>query len=150
MPHRERPLIVRCAYGAFGLVCVAVGFVGIVTPVMPGFVFLVIALWAFRNSSAKMESWLLDNRYVGQTLRDWDAGRSMKLRTKIVALCMIWVAISVTCYKIATSNPIFIKQIAWTLPKWVPLTILVGTVIWLTDFLRRVPLSVETSPREKL
>lgn len=150
MPHRERPLIVRCAYGAFGLVCVAVGFVGIVTPVMPGFVFLVIALWAFRNSSAKMESWLLDNRYVGQTLRDWDAGRSMKLRTKIVALCMIWVAISVTCYKIATSTPIFIKQIAWTLPKWVPLTILVGTVIWLTDFLRRVPLSVETSPREKL
>jgi uncharacterized protein len=150
MPHRERPLIVRCAYGAFGLVCVAVGFVGIVTPVMPGFVFLVIALWAFRNSSAKMESWLLDNRYVGQTLRDWDAGRSMKLRTKIVALCMIWVAISVTCYKIATSNPIFIKQIAWTLPKWVPLTILVGTVIWLTDFLRRVPLSIETSPPEKL
>ncbi len=128
----------------------AVGFVGIVTPVMPGFVFLVIALWAFRNSSAKMENWLLDNRYVGQTLRDWDAGRSMKLRTKIVALCMIWVAISVTCYKIATSNPIFIKQIAWTLPKWVPLTILVGTVIWLTDFLRRVPLSVETSPPEKL
>jgi uncharacterized membrane protein YbaN (DUF454 family) len=150
MPHRERPLIVRCASGAFGLVCVAVGFVGIVTPVMPGFVFLVIALWAFRNSSAKMESWLLDNRYVGQTLRDWDAGRSMKLRTKIVALCMIWVAISVTCYKIATSNPIFIKQIAWTLPKWVPLTILVGTVIWLTDFLRRVPLSIETSPPEKL
>jgi uncharacterized membrane protein YbaN (DUF454 family) len=150
MPHRERPLIVRCAYGAFGLVCVAVGFVGIVTPVMPGFVFLVIALWAFRNSSAKMESWLLDNRYVGQTLRDWDAGRSMKLRTKIVALCMIWVAISVTCYKIATSTPIFIKQIAWTLPKWVPLTILVGTVIWLTDFLRRVPLSIETSPPEKL
>lgn len=148
MPHKERPLIVRCAYGAFGIVCVGVGFVGIVTPVMPGFVFLVIALWAFRNSSERMESWLLNNRYVGQTLRDWDAGRSMKLRTKIIALTMIWVAISATCYKIYTSEPILIKQIEWVLPKWVPLTILLGTVIWLTDFLRRVPLAAETPPAQ--
>ncbi len=148
MPHKERPLIVRCAYGAFGMVCVAVGFVGIVTPVMPGFVFLVIALWAFRHSSERMENWLLDNRYVGQTLRDWDAGRSMKLRTKVVALTMIWVAISATCYKIYFSAPIYIKQIDWTLPKWVPLVLLVGTVIWLTDFLRRVPLAVETPSSE--
>jgi uncharacterized membrane protein YbaN (DUF454 family) len=150
MPHRERPMIVRCAYGAFGAVCVVVGFVGIVTPVMPGFVFLVIALWAFRNSSETMENWLLNNRYVGQTLRDWDAGRSMKLRTKIVALCMIWLAISLTCYKIYTSAPIFIKQIDLTMPKWIPLVILVGTVIWLTDYLRRVPLAVETSEPKTL
>lgn len=126
----------------------AVGFVGIVTPVMPGFVFLVIALWAFRHSSEKMENWLLNNRYVGQTLRDWDSGRSMKLRTKIVAICMIWAAISATCYKIYWSAPIYIKQIDWTLPKWVPLVLLVGTVVWLTDFLRRVPLSVETPSTE--
>jgi hypothetical protein len=63
---------------------------------------------------------------------------------------MIWVAISVTCYKIATSNPIFIKQIDWTMPKWIPLLILVGTVIWLTDYLRRVPLAVETSEPKTL
>ena len=148
MPHKERPLIVRCAYGAFGIICVAVGFVGIVTPVMPGFVFLVIALWAFRHSSEKMENWLLNNRYVGQTLRDWDSGRSMKLGTKIVAICMIWAAISATCYKIYWSAPIYIKQLDWTLPKWVPLVLLVGTVVWLTDFLRRVPLSIETPSTE--
>jgi uncharacterized membrane protein YbaN (DUF454 family) len=117
---------------------------------MPGFVFLVIALWAFRNSSEKLENWLLNNRYVGQTLRDWDSGRSMKLRTKIIALVMIWLAISATCYKIYSSAPIYVKQVDWTLPKWVPLVLLVGTVIWLTDFLRRVPLSTETSVPEKL
>ena len=121
MPHRERPLIVRCAYGAFGAVCVVVGFVGIVTPVMPGFVFLVIALWAFR-----------------------------KLRTKIIALCMIWLAISLTCYKIYTSARIYIKQIDWTMPKWIPLLILVGPVIWLTDYVRRVPLAAETSEPKTL
>lgn len=148
MPQRKHPLVVRCAYGAFGLVCVAVGFVGIVTPVMPGFVFLLIALWAFRNSSERLENWLLNNRFVGQALRDWDNGRSMKLRTKILALSMIWVAISYTCYKIAKSEPIFIKQIAWTLPKWVPLGLLIATVIWLTDFLRRIPLTPETQPAQ--
>jgi hypothetical protein len=74
----------------------------------------------------------------------------MKLRTKIIALCMIWLAISLTCYKIYTSAPIYIKQIDWTMPKWIPLLILVGTVIWLTDYLRRVPLAAETSEPKTL
>ena len=131
----------RPVYAIFGILCVAVGFVGLVTPVMPGTVFFIIALWAFRNSSEKLENWLLNNRFIGPTLRDWDENRAMKPRTKVVALLSVWVAIPFTCVYIFRKPPILIKSIDWELPKFAPIGLLVITLVWLTWFLIRLPVS---------
>jgi uncharacterized protein len=126
------PKALRPVYAVFGIVCVAVGFVGLVTPVMPGTVFFVIALWAFRNSSEKLEKWLLNNRFVGPTLRDWDENRAMKPRTKVIAIVSVWVAIPFTCVYIWRKPPILIKQIDWIMPKLIPIGLLAITLVWLT------------------
>jgi len=139
MPHRNRPLLVKALFAGFGIVCVGVGFIGLITPGLPGFVFFLIALWAFRNSSEKLENWLLANKYVGPTLRDWDENRSMKLRTKIIAISMIWVAIGYTIYKILSKPPIVIEQWHFELPKWIPIALLAMTILSLTVYLVRVP-----------
>ena len=80
----------RFGYVAFGLLCVGLGFVGAVLPLMPSTVFFIVALWAFKRSSPKLETWLLERSPV---LRDWDRDRSMATRTKVVAIAMIWAAI---------------------------------------------------------
>ncbi len=83
----------RLGYLALGSVCVALGFIGYVTPVMPGTVFFIVALWAFKRSSPRLETWLLTRSPVASVLRDWDRDRSMRFRTKILAIGMIWLAI---------------------------------------------------------
>jgi uncharacterized membrane protein YbaN (DUF454 family) len=139
MTHKQRPLLVRILFGGFGVACVGIGFVGILTPGLPGFVFFVIALWAFRNSSQQLEDWILANRLIGPTLKDWEENHSMKLSTKVLAISMIWVAIGVTIYRILTTPPIVIEAWKFHLPKWIPVVLLVGTIVGLTIYLVRVP-----------
>ena len=139
MTHKQRPLLVRILFGGFGIGCVGIGFIGILTPGLPGFVFFVIALWAFRNSSQQMEDWILANRFVGPTLKDWEENRSMKRSTKVLAISMIWIAIGVTIYRIFTTPPIVIEAWNFHLPKWIPIALLVGTILGLTIYLIKVP-----------
>lgn len=139
MAQHNRPILVRALFAGFGLGCVGIGFVGLVTPGLPGFVFFLIALWAFRNSSPRLEEWLLSNRFVGPTLKDWEQERSMKRSTKIIAISMIWVAIGFTIYRIMTKPPIVIEQWHFELPKWVPVSVLAITILSLTVYLSRIP-----------
>ena len=139
MAHNSKPKFLRVLYGAFGILCVGVGFVGLVTPVMPGFVFFLIALWAFRNSSEQLEHWLLNNKRIGPTLRDWDEDRSMKLQTKVIAIASIWIAITSTSVYIYRKPRIIIPQWDFELPKAVPIGVLIITLVWLTLYLVKVP-----------
>jgi uncharacterized membrane protein YbaN (DUF454 family) len=139
MPHKRRSLPVRVLFASFGLVCVGVGFVGLMTPVMPGFVFFLIALWAFRNSSERLEQWLLANRFIGPALRDWEENRSMKLGTKVLAISMIWVAIGFTIFWIASKPSIVIERWHFELPKWIPIGLLAATILSLTYYLYSIP-----------
>ena len=70
------------------------GYIGAITPLMPSTVFFLIALWAFKRSSAPLEAWLLSRPHVGPALRDWDENRSMTVQNKRVAIVMLWVTIA--------------------------------------------------------
>lgn len=65
---------------------VAVGTIGIVLPVLPTTPFLLIALWAFSQSSEKFHSWLFNHRYLGPPLQDWEQFGIIPMRAKIIAL----------------------------------------------------------------
>lgn len=58
---------------AFGWVCVVLGIIGIVTPVMPGTVFLILAAWLFARSSPRFENWLLTHPRLGPSVVAWRA-----------------------------------------------------------------------------
>jgi len=88
--------IARPLYLALGLLCVGLGYVGILIPGMPSTVFFICAVWAFKRSSPKFENWLLNHRVFGPTLRDWEETRSIAKRTKIVAITMIWLCIGIS------------------------------------------------------
>lgn len=85
--HRAAP--VRWMYCGLGWFFVGLGIIGTVLPVMPGFVFFILALWAFRNGSATLESMLLNNRTIGPKLRDWDEHHRIPPKIKGVAISCI-------------------------------------------------------------
>ena len=68
---------------------------------MPSTIFFILALWAFKRSSPRLERKLLDHPIIGPTLRDWDANRAVKRRTKIVAIIAIWGCLVVSAILVA-------------------------------------------------
>jgi uncharacterized membrane protein YbaN (DUF454 family) len=77
-----------------GFLCVGLGWVGLVTPGMPGTVFFVAATWCFSRSNPRLERWVLELPGVGQLVDDYRSGLGMPRRAKITAITCIVVACS--------------------------------------------------------
>jgi hypothetical protein len=85
---------------ALGFVCVGLGAVGVVVPVMPTTVFLLVALWAFSRSSERFHLWLWNHRRFGPPLRNWHRHRVISPRAKALAVgtmgaSLAWVGLGI-------------------------------------------------------
>ena len=81
---------------ALGWVCVGIGFIGIVTPIIPTIDFVLIAAFLFSKSSTRFDQWLLNHRLFGPVVRDWRGGLGFTTRLKAISIIGIIVTFSVT------------------------------------------------------
>lgn len=88
-PIVSRTAPVRWTYCGLGWLFVGLGVIGTILPVMPGFVFFLMALWAFRHGSPALEHRLLTNRFVGPRLQDWETNRAIPVKVKWFAISCI-------------------------------------------------------------
>jgi uncharacterized membrane protein YbaN (DUF454 family) len=79
-----------------GILCVALGYVGILIPGMPSTVFFICALWAFKRSSPRFESWLLNHPVFGSVLRDWEERKVISPRIKAIAITSLVVCVGIS------------------------------------------------------
>ncbi len=63
--------LVRFLLVVFGWLNVALAIIGIVIPGFPTTIFLIIALWAFSQSSKRLHYWLFNHRMFGPLLHSW-------------------------------------------------------------------------------
>lgn len=75
----------RWAMFALAWVCVGLGIIGLVTPVMPGTVFLILAAWLFTRSSPRFERWLLTHPRLGPSVVAWRANGIVPRWAQLVA-----------------------------------------------------------------
>ncbi len=75
----------RWLYVGLGCGCVGLGILGIFLPVLPTTPFLLVAVWAFSRSSARLEHWLLNHERLGPPLRRFRSDRVVPWKTKIIA-----------------------------------------------------------------
>ena len=68
---------------------VILGAIGAVLPILPTTIFLIIALGIFSKSSPKFHQMLLNNKWFGQGLRQWEETQSISKQSKIKATAMI-------------------------------------------------------------
>lgn len=79
--HRyRRPLLFTA-----GWVFTAIGVVGMILPLMPGTIFLIMAAWCFSRSSPRFEAWLLGHPRLGPQVRRWRESGTIARPVKFVA-----------------------------------------------------------------
>ncbi len=69
-----------------GWSCVALGVVGAILPVLPTTPFLLLALALFSRSSPRFHQMLLDNRWFGDGLRQWQERKTISRKSRRTAL----------------------------------------------------------------
>jgi len=79
--HRfRRPLLF-----AAGWILTALGAIGMILPLLPGTIFLIMAAWCFSQSSPRFEAWLLGHPRLGPQVRRWREAGTIDRRVKLVA-----------------------------------------------------------------
>lgn len=71
---------------AAGIVFLVVGAIGMVVPMLPGTVFLILSAWCFTRSSPRFEAWLLNHPWLGPGVRRWRETGAIPPMVKLFAL----------------------------------------------------------------
>lgn len=79
-----------------GTLCVALGLVGILIPVLPTTPFLLLAAFCYGRSSPRFLHWLLTNRWFGAYIRNYREGRGLPRREKALTILALWLTIGVS------------------------------------------------------
>ena len=77
---------VRALLWIGGSVSLLLGLVGVVLPGLPTTPFILLAAACYAKASPRLHAWLLNHRWFGAMLRDWERERSLTRRTKTVAV----------------------------------------------------------------
>src|SRR3990170_4070727 len=93
-PKRNR--VTRILLMVAGTVSLAFAVVGLVLPLIPTTPFLLLAAACYCRSSERLYHWLISNKWFGEYIRNYREGRGIPLKTKILALTVLWVTISVS------------------------------------------------------
>ncbi len=89
-----------------GWLSLALGIIGVVLPIMPSTVFLLIALWCFSRSHPQLAAWLYSHPSLGRPLRDWREHGVVPLHAKVFATVMMLTSLGVIWF--GTSGSVYV------------------------------------------
>lgn len=117
-----RKTVVRALYLIAGLLCVLIGLIGVILPLLPTTPFLLVAAFCFSRSSERLHQYLLNHRIFGGLIRDWENYGVIPLKAKVIATTMMLLMVS---------YPLFFKSFHIGLKMMVVATILLAmSYIW--------------------
>ena len=104
----------RIVFFALGWLFVALGGLGVLLPVLPTTPFLILALACFTRSSERCRTMLLNNRWFGPPLRQWEADKSVARHHKLKASGLIVLTFGLSIWVVANSAwlPILLVMLA--------------------------------------
>ncbi len=103
----------RVFYFSLGWLFFALGAIGALLPVIPTTPFMLLALWAFSQSSERFHNWLYNHRFFGPPLQKWHQYRVIPLPAKIVSVSFM--SISLVYMTLFVPVAIWLKLIVATL-----------------------------------
>jgi uncharacterized membrane protein YbaN (DUF454 family) len=81
-----------------GILCAAIGLVGIFIPILPTTPFLLAAEFFFARSSEKFLNWLFSNRFFGPYLENYKSGQGLSIKDKVITITLLWLTIGTSMF----------------------------------------------------
>jgi len=88
-----------------GSVSLFFGIIGIFLPILPTTPFLLLTAACYIRSSERMYNWLLNNRWFGEYIRNYQSGRGIPLKTKLFAISAMWITMCISVILVARNIP---------------------------------------------
>jgi len=98
--------IKKGAYFIVGTLALVLGVIGAFLPVLPTTPLILLAAGCYIRSSKKFYEWLINNERFGKAIEDYHTGRGITKNTKIRAIVMMWLMITLSAYLFITSIPL--------------------------------------------
>jgi len=105
-PGRHVGRMGRSLWLALGLLFVALGLIGMLLPLMPTTIFLILAAACFARSSPRLEARLLDHPRLGPPVRAWRDQRAIGRKAKLMACTGIAAGYGLFCWAARPSLPV--------------------------------------------
>ncbi len=87
---------------AIGWLCVVLGGVGIVLPLLPTTPFLLLAATCFAKSSDRFYQWLIGHSWFGKYIENYRNGLGIPMKVKILTILMLWLSIGFSVIYVVT------------------------------------------------
>ncbi len=85
-----------------GSICLVLGVLGILLPILPTTPFLLLAAACYSRSSQRFHDWLITNRLCGAYIRNYREGRGIPRAQKMLTLALLWLVIGFTAWQATT------------------------------------------------
>ncbi len=77
---------------------VALGIIGIFLPLLPTTPFLLLAAACYFRSSEKFYYWLMNNRWMGNYVKNYREKKKLPLKVKVLSLSFLWLTIGYSVF----------------------------------------------------
>ena len=93
-PPRSR--LARGGWQVLGWICVVLAVLGVILPLMPATVFVILAAAAFGRGSPRVRRWIIEHPRLGPSVLAWEEEGSIPRRGKIMAYVALSASLAVT------------------------------------------------------
>jgi len=83
----------RWALITAGTFFVGLGILGIFLPLLPTTPFLLLAAACYARSSKRFYYWLLNNKWVGNYIKNYRERKGIPIKIKVLSISFLWIAI---------------------------------------------------------
>lgn len=87
-----------------GVLSLALGIIGIVIPLLPTVPLVLLAAVGFARSSSTLHTWLINHKFFGPIVQNWQQGRGMPLKAKVSAAMLMGVSIILSAVYLINKN----------------------------------------------
>ena len=120
----------KIIYKAIGIISLSIGILGAFVPLLPSTCFVLMSAWCFSKSSPRWHQALRKNRFVGQTLVQWEEKRMIPVNAQRFAIVSMLLS---GTYSFITFESLIVKM---------TILLVLGASIWA---IRQIPTSKDSS-----
>jgi uncharacterized membrane protein YbaN (DUF454 family) len=101
----------RITWLVVGLLALALGAIGIALPLLPTTPFILVAAFAFAQSSEKLHQWLLDHNVFGPLIDNWQRHGAISRRAKVLSVVSMAALLLISVAMVAPPAVIIVQLV---------------------------------------